>query len=90
MLERQVRVINPLGLHARAAARLVRLAAGFESEITLLRSDAGTRADAKSILELLRLAAAFDSNLTIRVEGVDEEEAAADVVKLFLNDLGEL
>ena len=90
MLERQVRLVNPLGLHARAAARLVRLAAGFESEVTLFRSDTGIRADAKSILELLRLAAAFDSNLTIRVEGVDEKEAVTDVVTLFLDGFGEI
>jgi len=89
MLERQVRIVNSLGLHARAAAKLVRLAVEFESEITLFRSDTGRRADAKSILEILLLAVPTDSRLTIQIEGSDEQSALAAVVDIFDNGFGE-
>ena len=58
MLEGKVKIVNPLGLHARAAAQLVRLAGGFKSSIKLRRTDNGVVADAKSILSVLTLAAA--------------------------------
>jgi phosphocarrier protein HPr len=71
----RVAVRNPLGLHARAAARFVRLAGTFESQIRVTR---GARTmDGKSILGLLLLAAARGSELTISAEGRDEERAVA-------------
>jgi phosphocarrier protein HPr len=75
--ERRVSVVNQLGLHARAAARLVRLASEFQSQIRVTR---GQRTiDGKSILGLLLLAAARGSELTITAEGPDEV-AAIDAV----------
>jgi phosphocarrier protein len=72
---RDATVVNPLGLHARAAARFVRLAGQFASQIRVTR---GARTmDGKSILGLLLLAAARGSVLTIAAEGRDEVEAVA-------------
>jgi phosphocarrier protein len=68
-----VTVVNPLGLHARAAARFVRLASRFKSQVRVTR---GSRTmDGKSILGLLLLAAARGSELTISADGPDEAEA---------------
>lgn len=75
MIERPVSVINPLGLHARAAARFVHLSSQFASAIRVGR---GSRlVDGKSILGLLLLAAARGSTLVIRAEGADEADAVA-------------
>ena len=66
-------VVNALGLHARAAARFVRVASGFKSQIRVTR---GTRTtDGKSILGLLLLAAARGAALTISADGPDEQHA---------------
>ena len=71
----EVTIVNPLGLHARAAARFVRVAGGFTSRIRVTR---GTRTvDGKSILGLLTLAAARGVTITISAEGTDEAEAIA-------------
>ncbi|MFN0121420.1 MAG: HPr family phosphocarrier protein [Blastocatellia bacterium] len=85
-----VTITNRLGLHARAAARLVRLAAGYQSAISLARRDgSGARADAKSILNVLMLAAARHTELEIVIEGADEQEALAAVCELIANKFGE-
>lgn len=89
MVERGVTVVNRLGLHARAAARLVRAASGFRSSIALVRTDSGARADAKSILSVLLLAAARGTQLTVVTEGVDEEEALAAVCEMIERGFGE-
>lgn len=73
MIEREVKIVNRLGLHARAAAKLVHLAGTFESDVSLLRN--GEEVDAKSILGILLLAAAQGANLRLRCEGRDEAEA---------------
>ena len=70
-----VAIVNPLGLHARAAARFVHVASGFLSAIRVGR--AGREMDGKSIMGLLLLAAAQGSEITIRADGPDEEEAMA-------------
>lgn len=71
----EVTIVNPLGLHARAAARFVRVASGFTSRIRVAR---GTRiVDGKSILGLLTLAAARGVRVTITAEGPDEADAVA-------------
>jgi phosphocarrier protein HPr len=77
MTERQVVIGHRLGLHARAAARLVRLSSQYESNIVLLRNDQGKdlEADARSILSILFLAAGPGSKLLVRANGVDETEA---------------
>lgn len=90
MLERPLPIINTLGLHARAAARLVRLAATFSSRITLVRKDAGIEANAKSILSVLHLAASFGTNIRVMADGEDEIEAVAAIEELFRNGFGEL
>jgi len=75
MVARQVQVVNALGLHARAAARFVRLASSFQSQIRVTR---GARTmDGKSILGLLLLAAARGSTIQISADGQDEAEAVA-------------
>ena len=90
MLEGKVKIINQLGLHARAAAQLVRLASGFESKIQIMRIDNRVIAEAKSILSVLTLAAAKGTVLELKVEGVDELKAFHAVTEIFANGFGEL
>lgn len=87
MEEREVEVVNRLGLHARAAAKLVHAAGRFESSVQL--ADGRQSVDAKSILGLLLLAAAQGSRLTVRCEGRDEREAADAIAALFVDGFGE-
>lgn len=90
MQQHTVTIKNRLGLHARAAARLVRLAGGFRSEIQLARSDARHKTvDAKSILGVLMLAATQHTELEIMAEGADEEAALAALCKLIEDKFGE-
>ena len=90
MLEGTVEVINPLGLHARAAAQLVRLAGNYRSTITLRRQDSGGFANAKSILSVLALAASFGSFLKIEADGDDEQAAFDAVMGMFADGFGEM
>jgi phosphotransferase system HPr (HPr) family protein len=90
MLNGRVDVINDLGLHARAAAQLVRLASGFTSRIRLFRLDNSVLADAKSILSVLTLAAAKGVHLEIEVSGDDEAEAFDAIRAIFANGFGEM
>ncbi len=83
-------IINDLGLHARAAAQLVRLASGFQSRIRLFREDNSVLADAKSILSVLTLAASKGVILLIEVDGTDELDAFAAIESIFANGFGEL
>ena len=90
MLNGRLNIINRLGLHARAAAQLVRLASGFQSKIRLIRADNAVIADAKSILSVLTLAASKGVELEIEVEGPDEQAAFDAIREIFLNGFGEL
>jgi phosphocarrier protein HPr len=90
MLEGCVTVVNELGLHARAAAQLVRLAGKYRSLITLRREDTGAFANAKSILSVLALAAAIGTTLKLEVDGVDEGAAFAAISEVFANGFGEM
>ena len=90
MLEASFTVLNPLGLHARAAAQLVRLASGFKSKILLSRPDTNAFADAKSILSILTLAASMGTVLFLRVEGEDERDALEAVDRLFGEGFAEI
>lgn len=74
-------IVNRLGLHARAAAKLVHLASRYDSRVTLVKD--GDEVDAKSILGILLLAAAQGTRLTLRTDGADEEEALAAVAGLI-------
>lgn len=90
MLEGKIKIINPLGLHARTAAGLVRLAGKFQSKIILARTDNNVIADAKSILSILTLAASKGTQLEINVEGEDETEAFQAICEIFASGFGEL
>jgi phosphocarrier protein HPr len=89
MIRDVVRIENQLGLHARAAARLVKLTSRYRSDIKLSRLDGRQRIDAKSILGILLLAAAQGTELEITVEGPDESDALAAVVGFVRNRFGE-
>ena len=90
MLEGTVKVINPLGLHARAAAQLVKLAGRFKSKITVNRPDNSAFANAKSMLSVLTLAASINTVLEVKVTGEDEAAAFEAVCKLFSSGFGEI
>lgn len=81
MIERDVEIVNRLGLHARAAAKLVHLAGRFRSEVKLIKD--GEVVDGKSILGLLMLAAAKGEHVRLRTDGPDEEEAMAALADLI-------
>ena len=87
MVERDLKITNRLGLHARAAAKLVHLAGEFQSDVTLLRD--GDEVDAKSILGLLQLGAAQGTDVTIRCVGNDEGKALTSIVELIEDKFGE-
>ena len=90
MLESEIKIINPLGLHARAAAQLVNLAGKFSSKIIIRRTDNNLFADAKSILSVLTLAASKGTILNLEVDGEDETTAFEEIKMLFANGFGEL
>ena len=90
MIESNVKIINPLGLHARAAAQLVRLAGTFKSKIQLIRQDNAVVADAKSILSVLTLAASKGTKLQLFIEGIDETAATQAIKELIENGFGEI
>lgn len=81
MIEREVEIVNRLGLHARAAAKLVHTASRFDGHVWLVKD--GEEVDAKSILGLLLLAAAQGSSVIVRCKGEDEAEALAAVTQLI-------
>ncbi len=88
MIEREVQIKNPSGLHARAAARLVHLTGSFSCDVFLVRD--GQATDAKSILGILLLAAAQGAELVVRCDGSDEQEAVAAIAALFERGFEEL
>lgn len=90
MQKRTVTITNRLGLHARAAAKLVKLAATYTSRVTLTRSDDPQKvADAKSIFSVLLLAATQNTLLEITVEGSDEELVVEVLCRLIADKFGE-
>lgn len=74
MRQTTLTIVNPLGLHARAASKVVDVAKNFAAKITLT-SGSGVEADAKRIMSLLLLGAPIDSEVILRVEGEDENVA---------------
>jgi phosphocarrier protein len=80
-------IVNKLGLHARAAAKLTHIASGFHSEIWLSRS--GRRVNAKSIMGVMMLAAGKGSTVTIDANGSDADAALAALTKLIADRFGE-
>jgi phosphocarrier protein HPr len=89
MIRQSILVSNRLGLHARAAAKLVRLASRFSSDIYLSREEANQQIDSKSILGVLMLAASQGTQLVISIEGQDEAEAGEAICRLFETKFGE-
>lgn len=87
MIERELEIVNRLGLHARAAAKLVHLTSPYESRITL--SQNGEEVDAKSILGILLLAAPQGTTVIVRCDGEDEDAAMQDIIDLFADRFGE-
>jgi len=87
MITKDLQVLNKLGLHARAAAKLVFIANKFVSDITLVKDD--KQADARSIMKILMLSASRDSIINITVEGNDEIQAMNSIEKLFQNKFDE-
>jgi phosphocarrier protein HPr len=81
MLEREIPVVNRLGLHARAAAKLVQLLGGFRSSAVL--ACRGREINAKSIMGVMLLAAAQGTTVLLRLDGPDEAEAMAAAADLF-------
>jgi phosphotransferase system HPr (HPr) family protein len=89
MIQRKLLVKARLGLHARAAAKVVRLAQSFNSSVELQRVDNSATADAKSILSVLMLAAGRGTELHATAEGIDEEAALSALDTLFAQGFGE-
>ena len=85
--EREFDILNRLGLHARAAAKLVRLANGFASEIRVAKDR--VEVNGKSIMGVLMLAAPKDTKILIRATGTDAEEAVAAIGELIAGKFGE-
>ncbi len=89
MIRKTLRIKSELGLHARAAAKLVKLTSQFESDIKLSRLNAEEQVDAKSILGILLMAAAKGTEIEVMTDGKDEEVAMEAVVQLVNNRFGE-
>lgn len=81
MIEREVTVRNRSGIHTRPAATIVKTAAQFKAEFTIVKDD--MEINGKSIIGVMTLAAEQGSTLLLRFEGADEEDAAAALVDLF-------
>jgi phosphocarrier protein len=87
MLKREVEIINKLGLHARASAKLTQTAGQFQSEVFIAK--AGRRVNAKSIMGVMMLAAGKGSKVELETNGADEAAAMDAVVALVNNYFGE-
>lgn len=87
MIEREARIVNSLGLHARPAAQIVRLAANYTSHIELEKDDLSV--NAKSIMGVMMLAAESGSTIKIRAEGDDEAQAVSALADLVASGFGE-
>ncbi len=87
MPERTVQIVNRNGLHARPAAEIVKLAAKFQSEITVVKDDLDV--NGKSIMGVMMLAAEHGSSITFRAEGPDADQALEALATLVGNKFGE-
>ena len=83
----EIEIVNQLGLHARASAKLTQLAAQYKSEVWLTRN--GRRVNGKSIMGVMMLAAGIGSKVELEVNGTDETEALAALKKLIADKFGE-
>ena len=87
MIEKQVVIVNKLGLHARAASKLVTLASNFASDVQFSKN--GQTINGKSIMGVMMLAASQGTTLAMTVSGEDEQEAAARLERLIRERFGE-
>jgi len=87
MQQREVEIVNKLGLHARASAKLTQLAATYQCDVTMIRN--GRRVNAKSIMGVMMLAAGKGATVTLETSGPDEDEAIAALVALIGDFFGE-
>ena len=87
MVKRDVEIVNRLGLHARASAKVTQTAAKFASDVFMTRN--GRRINAKSIMGVMMLAAPKGSLVTLEVSGADENDAMAALVQLIADRFGE-
>ena len=87
MASAEVEIVNKLGLHARASAKLTQVASGFKSEVWLTRN--GRRVNAKSIMGVMMLAAGKGSTVKIEADGPDADAALAALTKLIADRFGE-
>jgi phosphocarrier protein len=83
----EAQIVNKLGLHARAAAKLTHIAGGYKSEIWLSRS--GRRVNAKSIMGVMMLAAGLGTTVLIEASGDDAEQAIQALLRLIADKFGE-
>jgi phosphocarrier protein len=87
MQQREVEIINKLGLHARASAKLTQLASRYQSDVQMSRN--GRKVNAKSIMGVMMLAAGKGAKVTIEIEGPDETDAMEAIVGLIGDYFGE-
>ncbi|MFD1383923.1 HPr family phosphocarrier protein [Rhodanobacter aciditrophus] len=87
MLEQSIEIINKLGLHARAAGKLVETTSQFSSDVTIEKE--GRNVDGKSIMAMMMLAAAKGTTIKVKVNGSDEEAAMAAIIELINNRFDE-
>ena len=87
MQQRDVEIVNKLGLHARASAKLTQLAARYQSDVQMSRN--GRKVNAKSIMGVMMLAAGKGSKVTIETDGPDETDAMDAITALIADYFGE-
>jgi phosphocarrier protein len=87
MLKQTLNIVNKLGLHARAAAKLVKLASSFESQVQVKRQQ--REVNGKSIMGVMLLAAGKGAEIELIVDGVDETTAMAELTQLIQSGFGE-
>jgi phosphocarrier protein HPr len=87
MQQREIEIVNQLGLHARASAKLTQLAAKYQCDVSLARS--GRKVNAKSIMGVMMLAAGKGSRITLETDGPDEAEAMDAIMVLIGDCFGE-
>jgi phosphocarrier protein len=88
VITRDVTIVNPLGLHARPAAQLVKLASGFAAHLEIEKD--GMAINAKSIMGVMMLAAEQGSSVTVKAEGADADAAVEAIAALITTGFGEM
>ena len=87
MQQREVEIINKLGLHARASAKLTQLAAKYQSDVQMSRNN--RKVNAKSIMGVMMLAAGIGSTIEVETDGAQEQEAHTAILALIHDKFGE-